>query len=98
MGTGEEGIMAVGGTDFPEEFQKLNNANNSLKAVSTVKQRRNAPNSDHYYFLSRGVKGFFIYTLGGPPWYHDVFDVEENLELSRFVNIRNLFIKFLDSI
>lgn len=95
MGNGVDGIMAVGGKTFPEIHEQLVSLNDSLQAVPKVRARPNAPNSDHYWFLEEGVKGFFIYTLGGPPHYHDVFDIEENLELSKYVEVRELLIQFL---
>jgi aminopeptidase YwaD len=98
MGNGVDGIMAVGGVDFPNEFSKLKTLNDSLQAVPIVKQRKNAPNSDHYFFLQQGVKGFFIYTMGGPTFYHDVYDTPENLQFSKYVEVRKLLIRFLESL
>lgn len=96
MGNGVDGIMAVGGKTFPEIYDQLVALNDELEAVPKVRARPNAPNSDHYWFLEEGVKGFFIYTLGGPPHYHDVFDTAENLELSKYVEVRELLIRFLE--
>jgi hypothetical protein len=98
MGNGVDGIMAVGGVDFPNEFSNLKTLNDSLQAVPIVKQRKNAPNSDHYFFLQQGVKGFFIYTMGGPTFYHDVYDTPENLQFSKYVEVRKLLIRFLESL
>lgn len=97
MGNGVDGIMAVGGKDFPAAFQHLQQVNDSLEAVPKVRARKNAPNSDHYFFLKSGVPGFFIYTLGGPPHYHDVQDNAQNLEFSRFVEVRELLIRFMET-
>lgn len=95
MGNGTEGIMAVGGKDFPQPYDRLVALNDSLQAVPVVRARSNAPNSDHFFFLRQGVEGFFIYTMGGPPHYHDVNDTAENLELSKFLEVRELLIAFL---
>jgi hypothetical protein len=98
MGNGVDGIMAVGGQDFPEAFADLQAINEQLEAgVSRVRSRRNAPNSDHFFFLQQGVPGFFIYTEGGPRHYHDVHDIPAHLELSRFVEVRELLLRFLGS-
>jgi len=97
MGNGVDGITAVGGKDHSEAFDKLKKLNEELEAVPVVRARPNAPNSDHFFFLQNGVPGFFIYTLGGPPHYHDVNDRPENLEYSRYVNVRELLIRFLES-
>lgn len=96
MGNGVDGIMAVGGRTYPEEWEDLVALNDSLEAVPKVRARPNAPNSDHYWFLEEGVKGFFIYTMGGPSWYHDVFDTESNIELSRYAEVRELLIQYLE--
>ena len=95
MGNGIDGIMAVGGKDFPSYFDKLVSLNDTLQAVPKVRARKNAPNSDHYFFLANGVKGFFIYTLGGPPHYHDVRDNPSTIVLSRYAEVRELLIQFL---
>ena len=98
MGNGVDGIMAVGGKDFPTFFDQLLDLNESLKAVPRVRARKNAPNSDHYFFLQNGVPGFFIYTEGGPKHYHDVYDNETTIELSKYVEVRDLLIRFLEQI
>jgi Iap family predicted aminopeptidase len=94
MGNGDEGIMAVGGKDFPAPFDRLVALNERLQAVPVVRARANAPNSDHYFFLQQGVPGFFIYTLGGPPHYHDIYDTAANLPLSRYEEMFGLLTEF----
>lgn len=96
MGNGVDGITAVGGRDFPDLFDDLVALNDKMKAVPKVKSRSNAPNSDHYFFLERGVAGFFIYTLGGPPHYHDINDNPDTIVLSKYVEVRELLIRFLE--
>ena len=96
MGNGVDGIMAVGGKDFPSFFDLLVKSNEELAAVPKVRSRKNAPNSDHYFFLLNGVPGFFIYTLGGPPHYHDVNDTPATIELSKYAEVRNLLIHFIE--
>lgn len=98
MGNGIKGITAVGGKDYTEQFELLKKKNEELGAVPVVRARPNAPNSDHFFFLKKGVPGFFIYTLGGPPHYHDVNDRPENMEYSRYVNVRELMIRFLEAL
>ena len=98
MGNGIDGIMAVGGKDYPSYFDQLTQLNEGEKYVPKVRARNNAPNSDHYFFLQNGVPGFFIYTLGGPPHYHDVNDNPSTIELSKYVEVRELLIRFLEGI
>lgn len=97
MGNGDKGITAVAGADFKSLFQLLTSINDSLELVPVVKARRNAPNSDHYFFINRGVKGMFIYTLGGPPHYHDINDTGANLLFSRYAEVRRLIMLFLET-
>ncbi|MEM6271869.1 MAG: M28 family peptidase [Bacteroidota bacterium] len=96
MANGDEGITVVAGPDFPEPFQQLQDINTEMEAVPRVKGRGNAPNSDHYFFVKNGVPAFFIYTLGGPPHYHDVNDTYENMQFSRFYEVQTLLTRFLN--
>ncbi|MCS6823832.1 MAG: M28 family peptidase [Cytophagaceae bacterium] len=98
LGTGDEGIMAVNGSVFEKEFsvlQKINEENNLLPAV---KKRGKAANSDHYYFTEKGVRSFFLYTLGGISAYHDVYDIPATLPLTKFKEVFTLITKFIERI
>jgi aminopeptidase YwaD len=96
MGNGVDGIMAVCGKDFPGRYQQLVALNEERQAVPSVRARPNAPNSDHYFFVLKGVPGFFIYTMGGPKHYHDIYDNAENLQFSKYLEVRELLIRFLE--
>jgi aminopeptidase YwaD len=96
MANGDEGIMAVCGLDYPADFAQLQAINSIVNAVPIVKGRPNAPNSDHYWFVKNGVKGMFIFTMGGPPHYHDVNDTFEEMRFSKYLEVRNLMIAFLN--
>lgn len=98
MGNGDEGITVVGGKEFDTAFSLLEAVNTGLEATPKVKKRGNAPNSDHYFFIKQGVPAFFIYTLGGPPHYHDVNDTPDHLVFSRYVEVRSLLIKFMEDL
>ena len=94
MANGDEGVTLVAGANFPAHrdlFRKVNDAN---KAVPKVNSQSNRPNSDHYYFTEAGVPALFIFTLGGPPHYHDINDNFENMRFSRFLEIRSLLIDY----
>jgi hypothetical protein len=64
--------------------------------LKEVKIRGKAANSDHYYFSEKGVKAFFIYTLGGIKAYHDVYDKAETLPLTKFEELFELITRFSD--
>ncbi len=96
MGTGEEGITVVNGSVFKNEFDKLKQINTENNFIKDVKIRGKVANSDHYFFSEKGVKAFFIYTMGGIKAYHDIYDRPETLPLNEFENIFKLITKFGD--
>jgi hypothetical protein len=49
-------------------------------------------------FYQKGVKCFFIYTLGGIQAYHDIYDRYETLPLTEFEDYFRLMTGFFDEI
>jgi aminopeptidase YwaD len=96
MGTGDEGITVVNGTVFKNEFDKLVEINKENDLLKEVKVRGKAANSDHYPFSEKGVKAFFIYSMGGIKAYHDVYDKSETLPLTKFEALFTLILQFTD--
>ncbi len=94
MGTGDEGITVVNGSVFKKEFEALKEINSSNNLLKEVKIRGKASNSDHYFFSEKGVKAFFIYTMGGIKAYHDVYDKAETLPLTKFEELFKLITDF----
>jgi len=94
VGTGDEGLTVVNGTQHKDEFNKLVKINADKKYLPEVKIRGKAANSDHYHFEESGVKSFFIYTLGGIKAYHDVFDKPQTLPLTKFTELFSLLCDF----
>jgi Iap family predicted aminopeptidase len=95
--SGKEGIMAVGGVDFPAEFELLRQASDSA-GLKEVRKRANAPNSDHYFFVRRGIRGFYIYPFTGLQPYHNVNDRPETLEWDVFMRLREIVRRFVEGI
>jgi len=94
VGTGDDGIKVVNATEFPKQFDtlvKLNDAHHYLKQVAS---RGKAANSDHYPFFINQVPCFFIYTLGGIAAYHDIYDREETLPLTKYEELFQLLADF----
>jgi aminopeptidase YwaD len=96
-GTGDEGIKVVNGTIFKREFSLLQEINEQNQYLPTVQSRGEACNSDHCRFYLKGVPSFFIYTLGGVSYYHDIYDRPESLSLSGFPGYKNLIIDFIEN-
>lgn len=92
MSNGSDGICLVAGTDFPILAEKVKAA---LPKEMPLELRPNAPNSDHYPFIKAGIPALFTYTKGGPAWYHDVYDVPENLVFPQWDNLKNTFLKVI---
>lgn len=94
VGTGDEGITVVNATEFEREFKQIMKYNAEKSYLVNIKSRGKAANSDHYWFSEKGVRAFFIYTLGGIKAYHDVYDVPKTLPLSEFKDLYLLLIRF----
>ncbi len=96
MGNGEGGITVVNGKVFEKEMALLDSLNSANNYLTLIKKRGKAANSDHYHFSERGVPAFFIYTQGGQPWYHDVYDLPDQLTLSKYSEILRLTQDFFE--
>ncbi|MEN9699855.1 MAG: hypothetical protein RLZZ301_1053 [Bacteroidota bacterium] len=97
MGSGEEGITVVNATKFPTEFERLVQLNQQHAALTQVKSRGPAANSDHYFFTELGIPSFFIYTMGPNKHYHDIEDRAEELSYAAFEPLATLLLEFLRS-
>ncbi len=97
-GTGVDGITVVNGKIFEDEFNTLRSINEQKNYLKKVTARGDACNSDHCPFFQNGVKSFFIYTLGGTTYYHDIFDSPQTLKLNEYNNYFLLIRDFLDGI
>lgn len=96
LGTGEEGIMVVNATEYPNEWKLLDSINKTHGWLKTIGQRGKARNSDHYWFTEAGVPAFFIYTLGGIAAYHDIYDARETLPLTKTAEVGKLIDSFFE--
>jgi len=97
-GTGIDGATVVNGKVYEDEFDKLVKINTENNFLKEIKARGEACNSDHCPFELKGVKSFFIYTLGGTTYYHDIFDTGSTLQLKEYDNYFALIKEFIKSI
>jgi len=97
VGSGDKGIKVVNGTQFKAEFDKLVEFNKTKNYLTEVSIRGPAANSDHFPFYDKGVKSFFIYTLGEYSEYHSIFDKPEGLPLIEYEDLYRLLVDFVGS-
>ncbi len=98
LGTGDDGIMVVNGAVFTKQFDLLEKINKDEHLIKEIKKRGKAQNSDHYWFTEKGVPSFFIYTLGGVSFYHDIDDLEKTLPLTDYKDVFKLLIDFANQL
>jgi aminopeptidase YwaD len=98
MGSAEGGITVVNGETNKKIFDKLVAINAKEKFLPEVKIRGKAANSDHYFFSEAGVPSIFIYSNGGPGWYHDVWDTPSTLTTTNFDNVAKLLIQYVEDL
>jgi aminopeptidase YwaD len=94
VGSGDKGIKVVNGTEHKTEFDKLVMLNNEKNYLPEIGIRGPAANSDHFPLHQKGVKCFFIYTLGEYSEYHSIYDEPKALPLSKFKELFNLMVDF----
>lgn len=95
VASGNGGLVALGGNEFPEEYELLKTINDSLE-LGPIRKRSNAPNSDHYFFLKEGVRGFFLYTDKGTQPYHHINDLPETLNWKEYEDTFQLVKHFIE--
>lgn len=91
LGTGDDGLMVVNGSVYPELFTRIEKQSESFVHIkSKLKQRGKAANSDHFWFSEKGVKSIFLYTMGGISAYHDPYDKPETLPFTAYFEVFSL--------
>ncbi len=98
-GTGDGGLMVVNGRIDTLAYQVLDSLNQACRCIDTLKARGISRASDHWPFQEKGVRTFFLYTLGGNPGYHMPDDTVGRLSFVAVPGARRLltaFIQYLD--
>jgi len=90
VGTGEDGLKVVNGSELKRQFNTLKQLNDSLHLLLKVQPRVQGCISDQCYFFRNGVPCFFVYTMGGTKAYHDIYDQSKTLSLFAFENLAEL--------
>jgi hypothetical protein len=94
-GFGDQGATVVNATLHPKDFERLKTENQTMQGLVDIKSRGPAANSDHYPFSQAGVPAFFLYSLGGPGHYHDIYDVPSTVSLAKVWVLHQLIYGFL---
>jgi hypothetical protein len=101
MGDATDGISVVNGKSYESEFKLLSDLNKvgihgfSLK---DVRQGGPAANSDHYHFTEKGVPAFFIFSMGGKGYYHDIWDKADKVTLQNIPQVGELLKRFIGAL
>jgi aminopeptidase YwaD len=94
MGNAQDGVTVVNATEHPREFSMLEAINKKEDYLPAIRSRGKAANSDHYHFSEAGVPSFFLYSNGGPGYYHDIFDKPTTLTLTNIDKVLHLLMAF----
>ncbi len=98
MGNAKDGVTVVNATEYPAQFAKLEAINREKSYLPQIRSRGKAANSDHYFFSEKGVPAFFMYSNGGPGYYHDIYDTPKSLELTNIDKVLALIQDFVASL
>lgn len=95
MAGGSEGLMMVNALQNPAAYSALDSLNKAHNLLTSIQQRDNAANSDHYPFSQKGVPAVFLYTMGDVTAYHDPNDRSEMLQLQHYEAVFELLQRFI---
>jgi aminopeptidase YwaD len=98
MANGEEGITVVNAVEQKKAFSLLERINKDNGWFKEIKSRENAANSDHFPFTQMRVPAIFMYTMGGPKSYHDIYDQKDSLPWNTFNPLFGMLTHFLNEI
>jgi aminopeptidase YwaD len=98
MGDATDGISVVNGKTHESEFKLLSDLNKAgINGFSLKEIRQGGPaaNSDHYFFTEKGVPAFFIFSMGGKGYYHDIWDKADKVTLQNIPQVGELLKRFI---
>ena len=95
VGTGVEGLSVVNGKENPKGSELITNINKEHQYFIDVRIGKGSANSDHHFFDASGVPAVFLFTRGGPQFYHDIYDRSATLELNKHNELIKLLTQFI---
>lgn len=96
VASAKDGIVAMGGVEFSAAYAAL--GRHAQAEDFPISRRKNKAISDHFHFLSRGVRGFFVYTKNGDQPYHKTEDVSLTLDYEVYSKTRTILRHFLEEL
>ena len=96
--SGEEGITVENTKTGIEKkyFDEMVKINAEKNYLTVLKDRANAPNSDHYSFAQQNVPAIFIYAMGKSGGIHDPSDDYDSCTFSGYEGIFRLLLDLVD--
>lgn len=96
VGTGPKGLSIVNGKSNEKASQLIEELNKENKYFTDIRIGKGSASSDHHFFDKSGVPAVFLFTRGGPQYYHNILDKIETLELNKHDEIIQLITQFID--
>lgn len=96
VGTGTEGLSVVNGKVEERASNLLLKLNKEENYFDDIRIGKGSANSDHHFFVASGVPAVFLFTRGGPPFYHDINDRSETLEMNKLEELIKLLDQFIN--
>ena len=97
VGTGIDGLSIVNGKENPKASALIQDINTKHQYFDDIRVGKGSANSDHHFFNISGVPAIFLFTRGGPQYYHDILDRSETLELNKHDELIKMFEEFMQS-
>jgi Zn-dependent M28 family amino/carboxypeptidase len=97
VGTGVEGLSVVNGKENPKVSELLQELSDKNNFFDDIRIGKGSANSDHHFFNTSGVPSVFLFTRGGPQYYHDILDRSETLELNKLDELIKMLSLFIAS-
>ena len=96
VGTGTEGLSVVNGKENKKASDLLIKTNEEHNYFKDIRIGKGSANSDHHFFDASGVPAVFLFTRGGPQFYHDIYDRHETLEMNKLEELIKLLTQFVN--
>ena len=98
VGTGSGGVTVFNGSNYPNEYHKLDSLNKAKEFNLNLRSKGGARNSDHYSFHEKKVPALFFLTEGKEVPYHSVNDKYEALPFTDYEKLYKLIYEYMKTL